>query len=104
MTISCRDSDGLLHQLASVNATIDERFCLLVAMKGLIDRLVLDFQVVSELRARLQSVDPNNLPANKRDKWAAGVQDRDVLKDGASLSYTRDGAERSFNGTEYHRN
>jgi hypothetical protein len=102
-TISYRDNDGLLHQLVSANAT-DRQAVLLVGRdeRNLVDRLVLDFQVVSDLRVQLQSVDPNNLPANKRDKWAAGVQNREMFsKMEQGLSYTRDGAERSFKGTEY---
>jgi hypothetical protein len=70
--------------------------------RNLVDRLVLDFQVVSELNVGMQNVDSNRIVGNKRAKWLAGVQNREMFsKMEQGLPYARSGLERSFKGTDY---
>lgn len=102
-TISYRDTDGLLHELISVRAT-DRLAVLLIGRdeRNLIDRLVLDYRVISELRVAMEAVDSEKLPANMRAKWSAGVQSREMFfKMEQGVSYSRNGLERSFKGANY---
>lgn len=102
-TISYRDNDGLLRQLATVSPP-DRLAVLLVGREGrnFVDRLALDSQIVSELRVEMQGVDPVSIATNKRASWVAGVENREMYsKMEQGLSYSRNGIQRSFKGTEY---
>ena len=95
--------DGLLHELVSVTAA-ERRAVVLVGRdeQKLVDRLVLDSELISELRVRMQRVDANTLAAGKRQQWTNAVASREIfiqLEQG--LVYSRDGWKRSFRGTDY---
>lgn len=101
--ISYRDTDGILHELISVEIT-DRLAVLLIGRdeQRFIDRLVLDFGVISNLRVAMEGVNPETLPANMRGKWSAGVESREMFfKMEQGLPYSRNGLERSFKGTAY---
>ena len=103
VTISYKDQNGLLHQLASVKPA-DRKAVVLIGRteSTYVDRLMLESEVVGELRVGMLKVDVNSLAANERGKWETAIQERELfskLEEG--ISYTRDRLERSFSGSGY---
>ncbi|HET6976673.1 MAG TPA: hypothetical protein VFI24_10150 [Pyrinomonadaceae bacterium] len=102
-TISYRDTDGLLHSLVATTRA-DRKAVLLVGRdeRKLVDRLVLDSEIVSDLKIQMQKVQPDNVAASQRQKWAVAIQNREMFSTmEQGLSYSRSGLERSFKGKEY---
>jgi hypothetical protein len=103
-TISYRDKTGRLHELASVEA--DNRQAVLLVGRDergrVVDRLMLDLEVVSKLRIEMQKVDANWFDKNQRGRWVLAVQNRELfLKMQQGIPYSRSSPKRSFPGTEY---
>jgi hypothetical protein len=102
-TISYKDQDGRLHELVSVKPA-DRKAVVLVGRTETAhaDRLMLEPDVVSDLRISMQKVDSNNLVAKEKEKWEIALQNRELfLKMEEGVPYERRRAERSFKGSEY---
>jgi hypothetical protein len=102
-TISYRDTNGLLHSLVTIAR--DERKAVLLVGRDerkLVDRLVLDSEIVSDLKVQMQKVQPDNVAPSHRQKWVAAINNREMfLTMEQGLFYSRNGLERSFRQKEY---